>query len=55
MEDGRSLEVADRIINAIMEKLKAQRSLIAQSTKWGRVVWRARKGGEIEIDLELNV
>ncbi len=55
MEDGRSLEVADRIISVIMKKLQAQRSLVAQSPKWGRVVWRSRKGGEIEVDLETKV
>ncbi len=55
MENGQSLEVADRIIVAIMKKLNAQRLLIAQSARWGRLVWRSRKGGEVEIDLELKL
>jgi hypothetical protein len=55
MQGGRSLDVADRIISAIMEKLRAHRSLIAQSSKWGRLAWRTRKDGEIEVDLEPKV
>ncbi len=55
MDGERSLEVADRIIVAITKKLKAQRLLIAQSARWGRLVWRGQKGGEIEIDLELKL
>ncbi len=55
METGQSLEVADRIIVAIMMKLKANRSLVERSAKWGRLVWRSRKGGGVEIDLELKL
>ena len=53
MEERRlSEEAADRLISAIMEKLRANRKIIAQSLEYGRLQWRKQRNGEIEINLE---
>ena len=52
MEKGQSPEGADRLIIAIVEKLKANRSVLEKSLNRGRLAWRTGKNGEIEIDLE---
>jgi hypothetical protein len=43
MQEGRSLDVADRIISAINKKLEANRDFLAKSTS-GEVTWRIRDG-----------
>jgi hypothetical protein len=45
----------DRLINAITEKLKANKAILAKSLRHGRLGWRKPKDGEFEIDLELKL
>ena len=56
MEQRQSSEVSvDRLFDAIREKLKANREIVAKSLRHGRLVWRRPKDGEFEIDLELKL
>ncbi len=50
MEQRPAPNFADRIISAIVEKLEANRTVIARSP-FGRITWRKRNK-EIEVDLE---
>jgi hypothetical protein len=53
MKERQSSEVSvDRLIDAIMEKLMTNRTILAKSLRYGRLVWRKQRDGEIEIDLE---
>lgn len=53
MKERQSSEVSvDRLIDAIMQKLKANQAILAKSLRYGRLVWRKPKDGDIEIDLE---
>jgi hypothetical protein len=53
MKERQSSEISvDRLIDAIMEKLKANRTILAKSLRFGRLVWRKPKDGDIEVDLE---
>jgi len=53
MKERQSSEVSvDRLIDAIMQKLKANQAILAKSLRFGRLVWRKPKDGEFEIDLE---
>ena len=53
MEQRQSSAVSvDRLIDAIMQKLKANQATLAKSLGYGRLVWRKQKDGDIEIDLE---
>ena len=53
MKERQFSEVSvDRLIDAIMEKLKANREILAKSLRRGRLSWRKPKDGEFEIDLE---
>ena len=53
MEERQSSGAAvDRLIDAIMEKLKANRAILAKSLPFGRLVWRKQKNGEFEIKLQ---
>jgi len=54
MQDGRSLDVAGRIIAAVTEKLNANRSELAKS-KFGKVIWRTDKNGKVDVDLEPRI
>jgi len=56
MEQRQSSAVSvDRLIDAIMEKLKANRTTLAKSLRFGRLSWRKPKDGGFEIDLELKL
>ena len=53
MEQRQSSAVSvDRLIDAIMQKLKANKEILAKSLRRGRLSWRKPKDGEFEIDLE---
>ena len=53
MEQRQSSEVAvDRLIDAIMEKVNANKAILAKSLGYGRLIWRQRGDGKIEIHLE---
>ena len=43
------------LVRAIDEKLRAKPDLLAQSLKYGRLVWRKTKNRGFEIDLELKL
>jgi hypothetical protein len=56
MKERQSSEISvDRLIDAIMQKLKANREIVTKSLRHGRLVWRRPKDGEFEIDLELKL
>ncbi len=43
----------DHLIDAIVKKLNANRTVLEKSIHYGRISWRlGRKAGEIEVDLE---
>ena len=46
----------DRLIDALVKKLRSNREMLRKSPNYGRLVWRVdRKRGQIEIDLELKI
>ena len=45
----------DYLIESIKRKLEANRSILERSTSFGRLGWRLKKNGEIEVDLELKL
>ena len=45
----------DELIDTICRKLQANREILKRSLSYGRLVWRNRKNGEVEIDLELKL
>lgn len=45
----------DALIETICRKLQANREILKRSLSYGRLVWRNRKNGEVEIDLELKL
>jgi hypothetical protein len=56
MKERQSSEISvDRLIDAIMQKLKANKEILAKSVRRGRLSWRKPKDGEFEIDLELKL
>ena len=46
-------ELVDHLINAIVQKLEANREILLRSVNYGRLGWRRNKNnGQIEVDLE---
>ena len=46
-------DLVDHLINAIVQKLQANRGILLRSVNYGRLVWRRnKKDGQIEVDLE---
>jgi hypothetical protein len=45
-------ESADELISAIVRKLEAKRAVLQQSPDYGRLTWRRRQNGELEVNLE---
>ena len=45
----------DELINTIGKKLQANREILKKSLAYGRLVWRNKRNGEVEIDLELKL
>ena len=43
---------ADQLIEVIVKKLIKNKTVIGGSLGFGRLTWRVRKNGEIEVDLE---
>jgi hypothetical protein len=53
MEERQSSGAAvDRLIEAIVAKLKDKKAVLVDSLEFGRLTWRKRKRGGFEIDLE---
>jgi hypothetical protein len=53
MEQGQfSGAAADRLIEAIVAKLKGKKAVLVDSLEFGRLTWRKGKNGGFEIDLE---
>jgi hypothetical protein len=56
MEQGQSAGAAvDRLLDAIMEKLKANREIVAKSLPHGRLTWRKQGNGEFEIRVQPEI
>ena len=49
----RSRDVDD-LLALIGKKLQANRGILKKSISYGRLVWRSKRNGEIEVDLELR-
>ena len=48
--------MVDRLIQVIINKLEANRTVLVRSVNHGRLSWRLNKrNGEIEVDLELKL
>jgi hypothetical protein len=48
--------MVDHLIQAIVQKLEANRTVLGKSIHHGRLSWRVgRKNGEIEVGLELKL
>ncbi len=46
----------DKLIDALVKKLRSNREILRKSPNYGRLVWRMdRKRGQVEIDLELKI
>lgn len=45
----------ERLIRTIVEKLEANRPVLARSLHFGRLSWRTTKNGEVEVDLEPKI
>ena len=45
----------NRLINQLVAKLTANRTVLEKSIRHGRVKWRRGKKGNFEVDLELNL
>jgi hypothetical protein len=43
---------ADELTTAIVRKLEARREVLQQSLECGRLTWRRRQNGELEVKLE---
>ena len=51
MDNNDSQEPVDRLIAAITGKLHAKRSVLKDSLQYGRLTWRTKKNGIIEVRL----
>ncbi len=51
MVDERA-RLVDQLVEAIKQKLEANRGVLLRSLDYGRLTWRKRRNGELEIDLE---
>ena len=49
---GPRLRTVDELIDIILKKLRANREILERSLHFGRLSWRTRKDGEIEVELE---
>ncbi len=45
----------DEVIDAIHKKLVANREVLIRSLAFGRLLWRKKKNGQVEIELELKL
>jgi hypothetical protein len=45
----------DALIDTICRKLQANREILKRSLSYGRLVWRDKRNGEVEIDLVLKL
>jgi hypothetical protein len=53
---SQSAATVDHLIESILKKLQANRSVLVRSVQHGRLSWRLnKKNGEIEVDLELKL
>lgn len=48
-------QLVDELIEAVIRKLKANRSVLERSLHFGRLTWRVTKKGDIEVDLEPKI
>ena len=57
MQDRQSYnnKEVDALIDTICRKLQANREILKRSLSYGRLVWRHKRNGEVEIDLELKL
>ena len=50
---GQPVITVDHLIDAIVKKLEANRTVLEKSIHYGRISWRlGRKTGKIEVDFE---
>jgi hypothetical protein len=49
---GRQASPYERLAGAIASKLEANRAVLDKGPRYGRIIWRIERNGEIEIDLE---
>jgi len=54
--DNQANNLVNHLIEAIVQKLEANRTVLIRSLHFGRLSWRRnKKNGEIEVDLELKL
>ena len=54
--DNQANNLVNHLIEAIVQKLEANRMVLIRSQHFGRLSWRRnKKNGEIEVDLELKL
>jgi len=54
MLDERS-RLVEQLVEAIRQKLEANRGVLARSLDYGRLTWRRRQNGELEVNLEPKI
>ena len=52
---SQSSSSVDELIDAIHKKLLAHPEIVGKSLPYGRIIWRTKRNGEVEIDLELKI